>query len=121
MACHTGNPHGKTSPIILTTCLLTAILVRNRYISPGTMRLRMAQLFRDESCVRWWLPNDEGFTPMLQSIRAFADERNATAVSTQSENLRQIRSVFSRMDLRRAAQKQSQGQLSNGVDTMLLE
>ncbi|KAK3339284.1 hypothetical protein B0H65DRAFT_295929 [Neurospora tetraspora] len=96
-----------------------ALLERMGYISPGTMRLRMAELFRDGSCLRWWLPNDEGFTPMLQSIRAFADERNATAVSTQSENLRQIRSVFSRMDIRRTAT--GQGQLSDGVNTMLLE
>lgn len=89
------------------------------------MRLRMAELFRDESCLRWWLPNDEGFTPMLQSIRAFADERNATAVSTQSENLRQIRSVFSRMDIRSTAAmgQGRQGQLTDGVvsNTMLLE
>ncbi|KAK3487725.1 uncharacterized protein B0T23DRAFT_213097 [Neurospora hispaniola] len=98
-----------------------ALLERMGYISPGTMRLRMAELFRDGSCLRWWLPNDEGFTPMLQSIRAFADERNAMAVSTQSENLRQIRSVFSRMNIRRAAMDQGEGQLSDGVNTMLLE
>lgn len=62
---------------------------------------------------------------MLQSIRAFADERNATAVSTQSENLRQIRSVFSRMDIRSTAAmgQDQQGQLTDGVvsNTMLLE
>ena len=63
------------------------------------MRARMAELFGDESCARWWLPNDEGFTPILQSIRAFADERNAMAVSAQSENLRQIRHVFSKMNI----------------------
>jgi hypothetical protein len=59
----------------------------------------MAEHFDDESCVRWWLPNDEGFTPILQSIRTFAEERNATAASAQSDNLRQIRHVFSRMQL----------------------
>ncbi len=59
----------------------------------------MAELFRDESCIRWWLPNDEGFSPILRSIRAFADERNATAVSAQTENLREIRHVFAKMQL----------------------
>lgn len=100
-----------------------ALFERMGYIAPSTMRLRMAELFRDGSCLRWWLPNDEGFTPMLQSIRAFADERNATAVSTQSENLRQIRSVFSRMDIRSTAMGQGQqGQLTDGVsNAMLLE
>lgn len=61
------------------------------------MRTRMAELFRDQSCVRWWLPNDEAFSPIIRSIRAFADERNATAVSAQAENLREIRHVFAKM------------------------
>lgn len=69
------------------------------------MRARMAELFQDESCVRWWLPNDEGFTPILQSIRAFADERNATAASTQGEVIRKIRHVFSRMRLGQAEEQ----------------
>ena len=59
----------------------------------------MAELFDDESCVRWWLPNDEGFSPLLQGIRAIADERNAMAVATQRESLQQIRHVFSRMQI----------------------
>lgn len=63
------------------------------------MRTRMAELFSDESCVRWWLPNDEGFSPLLQNIRAIADERNAMAVATQRESLQQIRHVFTRMQL----------------------
>lgn len=63
------------------------------------MRTRMAELFRDESCVQWWLPNNEGFTPILQAVRAFADERNATAVSAQTENLREIRHIFAKMEL----------------------
>ncbi|KAH6632485.1 hypothetical protein F5144DRAFT_489957 [Chaetomium tenue] len=43
------------------------------------MRTRMAELFDDETCIRWWLPNDEGFSPLLQNIRAIADERNEAA------------------------------------------
>lgn len=59
----------------------------------------MAELFADEGCLRWWLPNDEGFSPLLQNVRAIADERNAMAVSTQWESLQQIRHVFARMQL----------------------
>jgi hypothetical protein len=59
----------------------------------------MAKLFADESVIRWWLPNDEGFSPLLQNIRAIADERNTMAASTQRESLQQIRHVFSRMQL----------------------
>jgi hypothetical protein len=75
------------------------VLNAYRYISPLTMRTRMAELFLDESTVRWWLPNNEGFSAILQSIRTFADERNVTAVSAQSEKLRQIRHVFSKMQI----------------------
>jgi hypothetical protein len=39
----------------------------------------MAELFNNETCIRWWLPNDEGFSPLLQNIRAIADERNEMA------------------------------------------
>ncbi|KAK3906293.1 hypothetical protein C8A05DRAFT_11950 [Staphylotrichum tortipilum] len=76
-----------------------ALLETMGYISPITMRTRMAELFDDDSCLRWWLPNDEGFSPLLQSVRAIADERNAMAASTQHESLQQIRHVFSRMQL----------------------
>jgi len=59
----------------------------------------MAELFGDSSCVRWWLPGDEGFTEILKNVRLFADERNATAVPAQSENLREIRHIFAKMQL----------------------
>ncbi|KAL2023021.1 hypothetical protein VTK56DRAFT_3931 [Thermocarpiscus australiensis] len=112
-------PHSPAgSLIILQSCLgLAALYVRRDarhrmwirrkfalletmgYISTSTMRSRMAELFDDKSCVRWWVPNDEGFTPLLQNIRALADERNAMALSSQKESLQQIRSVFSRMKI----------------------
>lgn len=43
----------------------------------------MAHLFQDETAVRWWLPNDQGFSPILQSVRAFADERSYSPASPQ--------------------------------------
>lgn len=66
------------------------------------MRKRMSELFHDDSCARWWLPNDEGFSPILQNIRAFADERNAAAVVTQPENTRRLRNVFSKMHIEKS-------------------
>ena len=63
------------------------------------MRTRMAELFNDPACAQWWLPDNEGFSPILQSVRAFADERNATAVSAQNENLREIRHIFGKLQI----------------------
>lgn len=54
----------------------------------------MAHLFEDETAVRWWLPNDEGFSPILQSVRAFADERNRSATPTHPDNVRDLKDLF---------------------------
>lgn len=70
---------------------------RIRYIFPRTMRARMAELFRDQSCNQWWLPNDEGLFPILRSIQAFADARNGNPVTQQTEALREISAIFSNM------------------------
>lgn len=59
----------------------------------------MAELFQDETVVRWWLPDDHGFTPMLQSVRAFADERNAAAASVRNEGLQDMKNVFAALHL----------------------
>ncbi|KAI0478883.1 hypothetical protein GGR56DRAFT_348350 [Xylariaceae sp. FL0804] len=68
------------------------------YIFPTTMRTRMAELFRDPSCTRWWLPRDEGFYPVIRKIRAFfADERNTNAVSRQARNIHEMSAIFDRL------------------------
>lgn len=59
------------------------------------MRTRMAHLLQDDTVMRWWLPNNEGFSPVLQSVRAFADERGNTPAlaaqqSSQSRNMREV-------------------------------
>jgi hypothetical protein len=59
----------------------------------------MAELFNDESCVRWWLPGEQGFSRILKSLRAFADERNAMATSAQSESVREVRQIFAKVSL----------------------
>lgn len=59
----------------------------------------MAEIFGDPSCAHWWLPNDQGFTPILQSIRSFADERNARAGNSQQVNLREVKHLFDKLIL----------------------
>ncbi|KAI1327153.1 hypothetical protein F5Y16DRAFT_205060 [Xylariaceae sp. FL0255] len=61
------------------------------------LRVRMAQLFRDPTCEQWWLPDDEGLNPTLRSIRAFADERNGNPVTQETEAIREMVSIFSKM------------------------
>lgn len=54
----------------------------------------MAQVLDDETAIRWWLPDDRGFSPILQNVREFADERNRSASSTQPEHLGEISDLF---------------------------
>ncbi|KAI6376737.1 hypothetical protein MCOR25_002702 [Pyricularia grisea] len=82
-------------------------------IFPIGMRNMMADLFEDPTCVRWWLPNNEGFSPVLRAVRAFADERNATSVSAQSENAPDVRHIFSKLHL--------SGLAKRGLSTTLAE
>lgn len=57
----------------------------------------MADLFRDQSCMHWWLPNDEGYTPAIRSIRKFAQER--TSPATDKKDLREMKQIFSSLKL----------------------
>ncbi|KAI0183229.1 hypothetical protein EV127DRAFT_31698 [Xylaria flabelliformis] len=74
-----------------------ASLEATGYVFPLTMRTRMAELFRDPSCNNWWLPNDEGLSPIIRSLRAFADARNGNAETPQKEDIREISAIFSNM------------------------
>lgn len=76
-----------------------ALLETMGYIHPISLRTKMAEMFRDPSCAQWWLPNDERFNIVLQSIRSFADERNAAAVTAQQENLREVRHIFAKLSM----------------------
>ncbi|KAF5632656.1 transcriptional regulatory moc3 [Fusarium tjaetaba] len=76
-----------------------ALLETMGYIHPLPLRTKMAELFREPDCVNWWLPNEEGFSPVLQEIRNFADERNAAAVTAQQESVREVRHIFAKMSL----------------------
>ena len=64
-----------------------------------TMRSRMAEMFKDPSCNRWWLPRDEGFGPLLRDIRTLADERNAAAMAVQSERPGDMKRLFTELHI----------------------
>ncbi len=74
----------------------------------------MAELFRDRSCIRWWLPDDEGFSRILRSIRTLADERNVLAVSAQNESLREVRHIFARTQLGTGDEGSQTGESDHG-------
>ena len=59
----------------------------------------MSDLFRDRSCMHWWLPNDEGYPPIIRSIRKFVEERTTPAKDLPSEDLRDMKAIFASLNL----------------------
>lgn len=54
----------------------------------------MSDLFRDRSCMQWWLPNNERYPPIIRSIRKFVEERTAPAVDDTTEDLKDMKTIF---------------------------
>ena len=59
----------------------------------------MADLFRDRSCMHWWLPNDENYPPIIRSIRKFVEERTSPAKNVPAEDLRDMKAIFASLNL----------------------
>jgi hypothetical protein len=59
----------------------------------------MSDLFRDRSCMHWWLPNDEGYPPIIRSIRNFVEERTSAAIDLSEEDLRDMKQIFAALNL----------------------
>ncbi|KGQ10815.1 hypothetical protein BB8028_0002g07500 [Beauveria bassiana] len=75
-----------------------ALLETTGSIQTLPFRSKIAQLFRDDKAIRWWLPDDEGFSPILQSIRNFADERHNAADGAQLDYIRVVGKLFDKLD-----------------------
>jgi hypothetical protein len=43
----------------------------------------------------WWLPNDEGCPPIIRSIKNFIRERTTAPKDQVSEDLREMKGIFS--------------------------
>ena len=79
--------------------MLSISLMTFSYIYPHTFRTKMADLFRDRSVMDWWLPNNEHYPAIVRSIRKFVEERTAPARDIPSEDLRDMKAIFSSLNL----------------------
>lgn len=71
----------------------------------------MADLFRDRSCMHWWLPNDEGYPTIVRSIRTFVEERTTRATDTSKKDLKEMKTIFAALKLSDdEAEQQAEGQ-----------
>ena len=58
----------------------------------------MAEMWALPEINNWWLPNDEGFSPLLREIRAFSEQRTSLKLDESSEKVRDISAIFSGLD-----------------------
>ena len=59
----------------------------------------MSEMWHDPSVTTWWLPNNEKFHPILQSIRAFSEERASRPRDDKGEGLRDMKAIFSKLNI----------------------
>lgn len=68
------------------------------YIYPESMRNRMLEQWGLEAS-DWWLPNDEGCPPIIRTIKDFIRERSMAPKDQVSEDLKEMRGIFSSLNI----------------------
>ncbi|KAF1926430.1 uncharacterized protein M421DRAFT_216205 [Didymella exigua CBS 183.55] len=68
------------------------------YIYPESMRSRMLESWGLEASDSW-LPNDEGCPPIIRSIKDFIRERSTAPRDQVSEDLKEMRGIFSSLNI----------------------
>ncbi|KAA8571972.1 hypothetical protein EYC84_001913 [Monilinia fructicola] len=76
-----------------------AMIESQGFIQTLAFRSKMAELFRDNSCMHWWLPNDEMYHPIIRSIRKFVEDRTSLPKNAESKDVQDMKAVFSAMDV----------------------
>ncbi|KAM3076950.1 hypothetical protein ACMFMG_003582 [Clarireedia jacksonii] len=76
-----------------------AIIETQGFVQPRSFRERMCEGLRDNSCMHWWLPNDELFYPLIRSIRNFVDDRTSAPKNVESKDVQDMKIVFSALSL----------------------
>ncbi|KZF25398.1 hypothetical protein L228DRAFT_265867 [Xylona heveae TC161] len=76
-----------------------AVIESTGWIYPQTFRNRMSTLWSEPDVDHWWLPNDEGYSDILRSIRAFVQDRTAKPKDHSSEDVRDIKAIFGKMQV----------------------
>ncbi|KAJ4985884.1 C6 finger domain-containing protein [Stagonosporopsis vannaccii] len=86
-------------PKTMQWCRRTFAKVESRgYIYPDAMRNRMLESWGLEPS-DWWLPNDEGCPPIIRSIKDFIRERSTAPKDQVSEDLKEMRGIFSSLNI----------------------
>ncbi|MCJ1478554.1 hypothetical protein MMC13_007235 [Lambiella insularis] len=69
------------------------------YIYPSAFRTKIAELWNIPDIEIWWFPNEDGYPPIIKSIRAFIEERTREPRDQGSEDVRNIKSMLPKLDI----------------------
>ncbi|KAL8902790.1 MAG: hypothetical protein Q9207_004380 [Kuettlingeria erythrocarpa] len=72
------------------------------YMYPPTLRENMAVLWGLPDIRRWWLPNDEGYPPLVRSIRSFTEDRTPKPADQRepTEAVRTMKGLFDKLNFK---------------------
>ncbi|KAL9603445.1 MAG: hypothetical protein Q9219_001132 [cf. Caloplaca sp. 3 TL-2023] len=71
------------------------------YTYPPTLRDKMATMWDDPEIQHWWLPNEEGYPPIIRSIHAFTEERTSkTGGQPVNEDIRNMKGLLEKLDIK---------------------
>ncbi|KAI4259304.1 MAG: hypothetical protein LQ352_000844 [Teloschistes flavicans] len=70
------------------------------YTYPPTFRAKMANLWGIPEVHHWWLPNEEGYPPIVRSIRSFIEDRSQkSSDQPMTENVRTMKGLFDKLNI----------------------
>lgn len=80
-----------------------AAIEQSGYVYPATFRSKMAEMWKLPEVNHWWLPDEEGFTPLLRDIRAFIKERALAYERSKGDelrdDLRDMKAIFAKLNI----------------------
>ncbi|KAF2145208.1 uncharacterized protein K452DRAFT_244963 [Aplosporella prunicola CBS 121167] len=68
------------------------------FIHPQALRTRMSETWNADVS-RWWLPEDEGYPPIIKSIRGFIEDRTVNPSDQEKQDLRDMKGLFNELSL----------------------
>ncbi len=83
------------------------------FIYQPSFRTRLAELW-GEDVSHWWLPNEEGLPPLIKSIREFVDRHPTVPRDKTSEDVRDMRGLFTALNLDDSSSSPTESKRSEG-------
>ena len=61
--------------------------------------MALSAIWHQPEVNHWWLPNDEGYTNIVREIRELTAERSAQPRDELRENVRDMKTLFGRLNV----------------------